>query len=1068
MSYINKTFLYKSMYIDIMNFYKITIYTFIFIIVIILVYILYNYAKNKITYRIEPFYNKHAYEDDEFFPFFDLIETYKYSVMVYLWYKMPYYNSTVTVENGTIVLPNSYFTNNSDKSTERTKAVSGGGGPAAGGSGPAGDLGADADIKNANGIFGRYVTATDKTPEVNYTGASVILARPNIHRVNLKNFILSKGNISDFNLSVEELETIKNAYDVLYKINFWYSANKTSFYENKLIGDKLDAEKTGFEYVKYIYDPTKYNEELKSNSFFNNYINKYRTYLTGNFVGIDYYLMNNKMKLIYDIYNGDLSKMNLNYIDGCFPFETYKLDNIENPYSAYLETLNIEENYEVKDRINTFKINVISAARIIMEKVIDGSITLYSSILENTELIPYEENSIGQTTDDFFNHFFVLNALYSLYIDRYYYLDVNYYNPTQKDEIKTLSYEDYKFTGGETFTLLHADWLKGIGLNETDNSAYEHITEDGTEFSEDTPESLYFYNSGFKTTDNNGFAVAPISKLYRGLTYVKAIDCIDGGKAKQKMQDDIASNIAEINRYRESVETAIKKIKDIRINISVRKYLTGLKYDDFTGSNINNKHTITDSVSGNTDYRFDTFTASLYELLPPGLCRISKYANRDDPKDRGFGSTNTNSGDKDFDWQDRTNTHTHTEKGQYNWAKAKKDDDKVTVTVTPLFDWMGLGTGSATKEVTNKSLDTVAGKLLANKAALGYDVQWYIDVINFAFTPEMADNIGRKLIDKDYKSKYDADRVSIAKGQVNYYNAVNFGNWQDYWKFYLFSPAKTEDYVKLVSSQPTVSNDKFLNNILSAAYNDLNTRKYNLTEKEKSNKAIKEKDYYGTINDRYNKLYSQHIPELLKSCILNLQIRIDQINVFNTFINNFNDFQQINYKWEKRLNECSINKIANIVYNSNKDGSKNYTTVLNNRNNQNFNTLNKEVIRKYHAYNNDESLKTGQDDYTDDYNIIFIKSLMPVMVYFDDINNKNKTPGSNSISVYNKDVDDYVIYNKTNFRSLIDNIINYINSFIFNEILSSISTFLKNIKKGYNKIIKEINLPKVPNKFMPE
>jgi hypothetical protein len=90
------------------------------------------------------------------------------------------------------------------------------------------------------------------------------------------------------------------------------------------------------------------------------------------------------------------------------------------------------------------------------------------------------------------------------------------------------------------------------------------------------------------------------------------------------------------------------------------------------------------------------------------------------------------------------------------------------------------------------------------------------------------------------------------------------------------------------------------------------------------------------------------------------------------------------------------------------------------------------------------------------------------MVYFDDTNNKNKTPGSNSISVYNKDVDDYVIYNKTNFRSLIDNVIDYMNSFIFKEILSSIRTFLVNIQKGYDKITQEVNLQKGSKIFMPE
>jgi len=1044
------------MYIDNMNFYKITVYTVIFILIILLVYILYNYAKNKITHSIEPFYTDDKYNNvlpsnmDDTYMFFDIIETYNYEIMKYRWFEMPYYNDPVKIdmivgsedsyitEDYIIAIPDSYFQNNG---TEREPGI-----------------GPYADKKNANGIFGRHVSdEEDKIAiDVNYLGASVILARPNVHRINLKNFILSKGNIAEFDLSTDELNTFKNTYDVLYKLNYWYSVNKTSFYENELIGNKLDVEKTGFHYVKYIYDPVNYTEEITNNIFFKNYVNKYTKFVNEHF-NYDYYSMNNKMKLIYDIYNGDLSKMNLNYIEEYYPFETYKLDTKnKKPYSVYLKKLEIEEDWTSTNRENIFKVNVNSLARNIMENVIDKSITIYNSIFEDIGFSADKENNIENTLKDFFNNFFMLNALYSLYIDRYYYVDVDYYSNDPKSEKKTLSYENYKFIGGETFTLPHSDWLKGIGLNSTDNKAYEHITNNGMEFSDDIPKTeqdkniMYHYYTGFKVekvTVKNPYATgtAPVSKRYRGLTYVKAIDYIDGGKTRQKKIDDEQKAQDKLNNYRIAVETAKQKIKDIRKNISVRRYLSTLTYDDFVSSKIDERRTINDTAQG-SDYRFDSFAASIRELFPPGLCRISDYANRDDTKDKQFASTNKG-GSIALDIQYTTYTFTKIETNFLGIEVSR------TTTVSPMYDWMGLGTGDETKNVTNKSLDDVAGKLFSNPtgfgpSGLGYDVQWYSDVINFAFTTEIAENIGRKLTDKNYKDKYDNDRTTLAKGQCSAFNGQTITDWRTYWQYYLNKPSENTNYAKLASSQVNVKDDKLLDNLLTTAYSDLINVQKTLTEQEKNVEELTDAKYYSDINDRYNKLYSQQIPDLLKSCAVNLNLNIEKINAFSTFINNVNDFRQMNYKWEKRLNECSINKIANIVYNSNSD------TILINDNDNVFNKLNKEIVRIYHKH----------EDYTDtSYNVITINSLMPVMVYFEDTNIKNNQPGS--VSVYNKNLDDYQIYNKTNLFSLVENIRNYINGGIFQMILDDTKNFLDSITKDYTNAKKDIQslLKDLPN-----
>lgn len=1016
-----------------MKFYKITFYVIILIILIFLLYTLYNYIKNKVE-KIEPFYddfNSEAGREIKWVgTFYDIVETYNYSDMKYYWFSMPYYNKKVTIdENGFLDIPDSYFENNDRK--EQTS-------------------GYNFELVNANGIFGKYIDATNTDSTINYTGAAIILARPNIHRINLKNFILTNGNTpNNFKLSDTDIVTLKDTYNVLYKINFWHSALKSGFYDNLIIAEKLDSKVTGFDYVKYIYNPNRYNDAIDEDQYYYNYVSSYMEFVKDK-LDYDYYSLNNNMRLINDIYNGDIKELNLEYVNDMYPYEMYRIlspddgessDYIPKYYQTYLEKLNTVEGYD-------FKINVNAASKIIMENYIaTPSVRTpgvsepepdYNKIFEKTSFqssvnpgASNDMNGIKSGLTDFFNNFYILNAIYALYAERYYYVDSNYYNLLDASK-STLSFKDGNFIGGETFTTKYNDWLTTIGIQTTDPKAKTstYINSDETEFigSGTGGFSLYYYNispyednqlkkKSYEDSNNKIVEyvdpIIPISKLYRGLRYVDAINIIDENRLKTELTDERIADKKKVDDYNNTIDKDINntkiKIKNIKFNMEVREQMIYFRYDhfvrdiDYYTDNVDNTKpnqaydpytaniTVTDDSDKGTDLMFKEKVISISTAMLNTFWRLTKYSSRDKEGDRGFENKATQNSialenqRKSFKTITKNCEYQYTQTGTlrtYDYTKPKICT--YSDTYTPLWHWMGLGTGKETETWTKQSLKDVAAELFKQTSGLAYDVQWYNDVIRYGLSDAVAENIGRNFTagNQSYKTKYNQQFINWAKEQVALTNAKDFYDWRYYFKYPLEDP--NAGGIKNVK-------EPLLSALLETERGNLKTLQAKTKLSYDKNLTIKIK--YKTAIEKYNNLYSRFIPSLLKTTIEKLNNSIKKINSFNGFMNNFTDLIIHNYKWEEITRTKSINKILDVNYG--KSINKKYPDFTVN--------IFKNVVR-----NKVESENKVDED---TYNVVAIETLMPALIYIEYYKGTLNTPSSSN-DVYNYDDNDFLIYLK--------------------------------------------------------
>jgi hypothetical protein len=1039
---------------------------------------LYNYIKPK-SLAIEPFYYDFSSDEGKkiMYPgsFFDIVETYDYADMKYNWYSMPYYNLTVTTNGKQIIIPDSYFTNNGTTRSNNDSSV-------------------------ANGIFAKHVDKTDEY--INYTGAAIILACPNIHRINLKNFILSKGNIpTNFNLTDTDIATFKDTYNVLYKINFWYSAIKCGLYDNSIIGEKLDNNTTGFDYVKYIYNPNRYNDTINEDQYYYNYINSYTNFITSK-LGSDYYSLNNNMALINDIYNDDISKLNLKYINEMYPYEKLRSDSKPKPYATYLEKINTDKAYD-------FKINVNAASRLIMKTYIaTHSATTpgvsepdpdYNKIFKNTSFQSSvnpgdsnDMNGIKSGLTDFFNNFYILNALYALYAERYYYVDSKYYNMSDASK-STLSFDEKtgKFIGGETFTTTYEEWLTTIGIStkEPKANASAYINSEGTEFMGNGDNfSLYYYkNSPYLNgevikksyenpndgIDNYVDPLFPISKLYRGLTYVDAINIIDENNLKNQLtqeRKDVKANVDKANAKRlADIAASARNIKNIKINMAIREKMATFVYDNFVtkndywtadsvslgrtmpDQNIIDPYTkfkVNDDSGDSVDLNFGSYETNISMAMINSFYRLTNYSDRDNPGDRGFDNAQGDSfavrlenqrfyftyHNFDLDWQ----------RDQFGTPNVIAPKVKVNERdeLSPIWDWMGLGGANigtkdynprSTEEWTKKTLKEVAKKLMQSPSGLGYTVQWYNDVIRYGLSDTVAANIGRQMTNATYKSKGDTI-ITWAKAQVlKFQTNVKNDDWRYYWRYALINPAS--DGVSYSTNPELLSAvlQKERDNYKSLIDKPIQNYDLNLTIKNK----------YETAKNKYNELYTTFIPSLLKTTIDKLNNSITKINSFDVFMNSFTDLIIHNYKWEEITRTKSINKILDVNYG--KSINKKYPDFTVN--------IFKNVVRN-------KSKGAKQDD-EDTYNAVDIEILTPTLVYFEDYKGSLNTPSSSN-DVYIDNNNDFLIYlKKKDNREILTMIQDFVKSDLialkgeitdillnmFNELYTSIETSTNNNAK---------------------
>lgn len=1000
-----------------MNFYKITFYVIIFIVLLFLLYKFYNYVKKItiVTNKIEPFYDfttdidiigppKDLSYSMKTIIFFDIIETNGYGdSMEYLWYSMPYYNDILTIDDsGKIIIPDTYFTNNG---TERTTNA----------------------LLNANGIFAKYVDEQNNDDYINYAGAAIILARPNIHRFNLKNFILTKGNIPTGFNNVDMMK-IKDIYNVLYKINFWYRVGHTGFYDNNAIGDKLDSNVTGFDYIKYIFIPEDYIS-TSANIYYGIYIRRYYEFIT-KILGYDYYGMNDEMKLIYDINIPTIQQLNLTYgnigpvikdLKLLLPDLLYrdeKFKNRKNPYASYLERMQLYND-------NSFKLNVNAISRIIMDKCINSTSTstpastplTYDDIFKGTEFeTPVKSGGISSDLKDFFNNFFILNSLYALYADRYYYVDVNYYN-TSKASKSILSFSGKKFVGGETFTESYKEWLDGIGISQDDTKARlsDYVNSDETEFKE-TQQNFESYCYEISPYDDSGSIkiknyedpsqlsededptlqlseyfdpIIPISKLYRGTTYVDAINMIDGGKIKDKVTEDRKAQKAKIistkNELIQEKDDSRKRIINIIRNQKVRKLLMGKLYKDFEYSRspkymIMKKETFVDDNF--RDITIPSFSILVKGALP--VFRLTQDLLEDDDPEKGFSRLNK------ITLVDLPNIARTKDSAVYSEVVVKKyllSKDETDVVLSGYekklsYPWLGFSSIQDAVDTTNLNLYEAAKKLAKLNVGIGYDVQWYNDIISKGVNETTAAGIGSNF---DAVSDRGVAIINIAKDQVikfeREYSNKKEEDWKAYWKYPLIGGDASNPSLDTLLEEEKRKYDGF---VLATGVYD-----------------IKLKMYYTNALTNYNNIFTTVIPGLLTKTMEKLNDSIVKINLFNSFIQRFSDLTVHNLKWENITKSKSINKIVNVSYKKDDTNiSKKETTAT--------------ILNLF------KNIKRNDFYETDDFNIVEIENLMPTMVEF----GVPKTP-SVADNVYKDETIDYLIYLKTanpdtNFKNKIE------------------------------------------------
>jgi hypothetical protein len=991
-----------------MKFYKITFYVIIVIVLIFLLYTLYNYIKPK-AIAIEPFYDienndpgppestKFSYESRIFF---DIIETYGYLDMPYLWYSMPYYNEKVTIDdNENLVIPASYFLNNNTVNNNIAY--------------------------NANGIFARYVNKYKYTANINQINAAVILARPNIHRINLKNFILTNGNTPEnFNLSDTDIATLKNTYNVLYKINFWHSALKSGFYDNIIIGEKLDSKVTGFDYVKYIYNPSKYIVAISS-KYYSNYVSSYIEFVNDK-LGYDYYSLNNNMALINDIYNGDISILNLAYVNEMYPYEKLRPEGITQPYREYLKKVNDTSNYD-------FKRNVNAASRIIMQNYIATTPAKtpgvsepeldYNKIFKGSKfessVNPGTSNNMNEIKShltDFFNNFYILNALYALYAERYYYVDSKYYN--SKDsfyntlvEKNTLSFKDGKFIGGETFTTTYNDWLTTIGIdtNNANINASAYINTNGTKFigtGEDF--SLYYYITNPYLNDKvitKSYEVEwylskykdpifPISKLYRGQTYVDAINILDNNKTKDRLTLDRKDIESKKGSSETGKEACLKRIKNIIRNKQIREAISVLPYEKFTRPIIDKNYTYTFYLKPvSTGIANENTNAATVKLKDEMIVyRLTGTLTVEDNHNRGFGIINTVKNKFYLENIAKGKKHQPKKRESTQLASGRRSKN-YTVNDGPayircLYRWLDFTKDDRTnyreaQECVQKKLEVAATKLLNAKIGIGIDAMWYYNVCINGLNDGVAESVGDTFTESK-NATYSSNIASLKSKAKTYvasfnkdYNGKENTDARAYWKYPL-------------------TGENSLETLLEKEKNNYNNN-YNDTSFNDSVDNLTIEKYYKSAVEKYNKLYSDFIPKLLRTTIEKLNNSITKIDLFNDFMTNFTDLTIHNYKWDEITRTKSINKILDV----------NYGKSINQNNNKIYPDFTKIIFKNINRNTVESSIKNDEDK----YNAVLIKNLIPALVYFEDYTGTLNTPSSSN-DVYNDTEDDFLIYLK--------------------------------------------------------
>jgi hypothetical protein len=727
---------------------------------------------------------------------------------------------------------------------------------------------------------------------VNIFNSKLILSFPYIHRINLKNFIMQYPTRFIKESNTPLVSPGVNIYNVFYCINFWYNLHNSKFM-TPTINDYFSKTKFGFDYVNYIF-----NVKNDFSSDYKKYIESYQKEINKILDGnseqtTDYLKIIKDLGFIYDI-NVSMSelknKFGLELEDGREVFDPTPGVALNSYYESYIKNIIIRDDF--------FNKNITNIINLILKSITtpgDNLNKIYAGIPN------YTVGKSNGIMNDFLNNFFIFNSFYGLQIQRYYYLDVDYFGKVPENPI--IKYDNGQFKGGETFTT-NVDKKKYITtfFNKLNNNGVD------TDIDESNIDDIFNTNSNIDTINPNNNEIKfndadikninkylyvdtnitgknyyPVSKDFLGLSGRGIIDVITNNTL-------VSINAGEEYKTDETYKKLIYDLKDMKKNYAVRMMLLtvphkgrGLEWGDFTTGRIKGKRRIytkddwpTYTANYNYDFAttiegadFGTFTARVDGMLPSTLFSIYE----DQLLIKNFGDVGN---------------------------------------IIDIFD--------------NTMVD-VALAALNDERTGGYSGLWYNNVITYAFTEEIANCLlpNKISIDKpNLKTNIDFFK-NKAKSQVISFKAFcdseeknpTENSWMRYYKNYLYNPNNDPTFTNRyqltdIETVKSVNNGVLLKEIILEQ-----VKKIQEFIKNYKPKGVDEKDRtYNDYINKYNNLFNFSLRSEGASIFTALQSNVDKIfEINNNLINPLIAIIELNSTNEELMKTYAINKIIN-VYNA--------------------------------------------------------------------------------------------------------------------------------------------------------
>lgn len=823
-----------------------------------------------------------------------------------------------------------------------------------------------------------------------------------IHRINLKNYALQAA-VATFN-KVDTYYNPVSVYDKLYSINYFYKIHDTVAINDESFNELFNKTQTGFNYA-YV-DKIRANYSDASYLYHDNtYVNSYHKMLT-ELLGKNYKNEIENLRLLQDlkIFTDDVpDNINLypfepidassNLKDLCTGTGHHNQDNLvsklyplkaggssqNNSYYKYI-------NYVSEDK--TFSTNVNSNIKRFFIRDISDNVTSYNDIYGVDDVSGTYSQS---TLSVFFKHFYIMNALHAMYVERNFYNDSRYILPdiskspdTPFKKSETYNYKKTPLV--KNFNNLFLDYPDYIEKNVFPIINYNSssgLFENGETFDmiNDVGKIESLIDNGTKTDPTSekqlvNYTKFPVSKNYRYTDYHSAIEMV-------LSKTDLYGPGIPNDDYKETIEykTAGKNLTDAYLNRAIRRFLRRQPWQKFTNSipidanGVQIGKATFDSmpieiVETNWgmpaasfafgDYGKITLN-NIYDLLPDQLATVDT------------GSRNLQSTLK-MVYIKILNKISFVGPPLAEVASGTKSDEELLSKMPPGYIGAYIGGFGVIANEYFANLNNRSSYITANDTDYPEidraSALWFNHVIEYGFQSNIA-KIKLHDISKDYSAK-------TGTQVVNYAAAVkNMTGHKRFYEYYLSDPNLNSRLVA-DNSGNAIPYDSSMN-----LDNYINSQLDIIKKLSTPAPAPQVSDPYDVYIKRYNKMYKTDIFSVYTTLSSLIVKDIEKINVMESFFNAFKQLMEKNKAAEHNIVNKRVTKVSVVV-----SGDNNYNDLLFSYLNEQTtyycsNSISNDVVASSNFDENfrwPEKMKSKMES----YNVVYKNyNIVPVMVAYD-------------------------------------------------------------------------------------